>query len=220
MVISAHFRNMKDRDLNESGYIFEEVKEGSDESDTEEENSHGSLNLHPHQETRRLRGKAKTFRHLNMSQRIISNSVDYNISTAIPFYSKSIKTFTVSFRGRGNKEAHCAHDFLPNWIYYSVTLGLYGAIITASCLIKEVEIVIKFIGSLANSTLNFTFPGIFFFVIMTRAKHVKTSKIDLISAVLLAVYGVVMGFGLTGVNVWTTISPIKFEETDEVFFTE
>jgi amino acid permease len=216
LIALVYFRNMNDRDMNESGYTFEEVKEGNGQDDTEEENSHGSL-IH-HQERRRLR--AGTLKNLNISQRIISNSVDYNISTALPFYSKSIKTFTVSFRGKGKKEAHCAHDFLPGWIYYSVTLGLYGAIITAGCLIKDVEIVIKFIGSLANSTLNFTFPGIFFFVIMTRAKHIQTSKIDLMFAVLLAIYGVVMGFGLTGVNVWTTISPIKIEDADEFFFTE
>lgn len=74
---------------------------------------------------------AKATRHLNLSNRIISNSVDYNISLAIPFYSKSVKTIVID-HAKSVKDVHAAHDMLPNYIYYIVTLGLYAGVVVAA----------------------------------------------------------------------------------------
>jgi hypothetical protein len=94
---------------------------------------------------------------------------------------------------------------------------MYAMVVLAGCLIEDVEIVIKFVGSLANSMLNFTLPGIYYFVIMRKYKALKPGhgwKAWL--ALLFGLYGLVMGIILTGVNVWTTISPIEDPYADEV----
>ena len=210
LVALIYFRNQTDDKIGESRLMFEELREETDDLDEDHvDDSHRSLITQKMNQTQRYR--STTFHQLNMSKRIISGSVDFNICAALPFYKKSFKKSRVSFKGndKQEKEATTAHDLLPNWIYYTVTLSLYGAVIVASCLIKDVEIVIKFIGSLANATLNFTFPGIFYIVIMRRQIHIITPWYNYALAGALAVYGIVFGIGLTGVNVWTTISPIK-----------
>lgn len=57
---------------------------------------------------------------------------------------------------------------LGNKGYLSITLALYALVIFMSCVIDDVEIVIKFIGSMANSILNFVLPGIYYYIIMGR----------------------------------------------------
>ena len=78
-------------------------------------------------------------------------------------------------------------------------------------MIEDVEIVIKFIGSLANATLNFTFPGLFYLIIMIKHRQDKACW-KLMLALLLCLYGAIMGIFLTGINIWTTISPIPEED--------
>lgn len=152
----------------------------------------------------------RSFKHLNRSKQIICSSVDYNISLAIPFGNKRLKTIEMS-KADGTPEPQAAHDILPNSWYYIVTLLLYAGVLTASCLIEDVEIVIKFIGSLANSMLNFTLPGVFYYIIMTKYEVIVKQRWKLYFALALALYGLVMGIGCTGINVWTTISPLEEE---------
>uniref|UniRef100_A0A7S3KD13 Amino acid transporter transmembrane domain-containing protein n=1 Tax=Euplotes crassus TaxID=5936 RepID=A0A7S3KD13_EUPCR len=98
-------------------------------------------------------------------------------------------------------------DQLPKWVYYTVTLLSYGAVVAASSFITDAEIVLKFIGSVANALLNFTLPGLFYFVIMRRYNVVK-KRWKIYLALALAIYGALMGIILTGVNIWTSISPV------------
>lgn len=66
---------------------------------------------------------------------------------------------------------------------------------------------------MANALLNFTLPGLFYFVIMRRYKIGK-NKFKQGLALALAIYGTVMGIALTGVNIWTTISPVDRHPLD------
>lgn len=70
--------------------------------------------------------KSQPFRHMNYSRRVISSSVDYNISLAIPFYNKSLKTLIVP---SSYENTHSVHDIIPDWLYYSVTLPTYAIVI-------------------------------------------------------------------------------------------
>ena len=130
---------------------------------------------------------------------VIMNTVDANMVKAIGFSTKVIEVDkdegeSDSDENMDKKDTRKgAEDILPSWMYYSVTLGLYALVVAASCFIREVEPVIKFVGSIANSTLNFTLPGIFYFLIMKRSKAVIVPWWKLTLALLLAIYGVVMG---------------------------
>jgi amino acid permease len=144
---------------------------------------------------------------------VIMNSVDKNMSSAIGYSTQVVEDDKEegefdSDEDDANKPIG-AEDILPGWMYYSVTLSLYAFVVFSSWIIEDVEFVIKFIGSMANATLNITLPGIFYFIIMRRNKANPTPTWKLILALALSVYGLVMGIGLTGVNIWTTISPLK-----------
>ena len=150
----------------------------------------------------------KTMRNLDLSQRIISEGFERNFSLALPF-SKKIRR-TIAITGTIVK-TDAAHDLLPVWLYYLITFLMYAMVVTAASLITEVETVIKLIGSLANATLNFTFPGLFYFILMRRYEP-KTAWWKQALAFLLFLYGVCMGLFLTTINIWFIISPIKNKE--------
>uniref|UniRef100_A0A7S3J0W6 Amino acid transporter transmembrane domain-containing protein n=1 Tax=Euplotes harpa TaxID=151035 RepID=A0A7S3J0W6_9SPIT len=156
-------------------------------------------------ETNRSHHKHKT-RVVDLTN--ISMGVDKQLSLAIPFYHKLIKTIEIEGEF-GAEQPQTAHDIIPSLWYYIITIGLYTSVVLAACFIEEVEIVIKFIGSLANSLLNFTFPGVFYYVIMKKYGIVKSHNWKMYLALLLAIYGFAMGLFCTGVNVWTTISPVS-----------
>lgn len=203
-------KEQKKIERNESAFIFPEdqaEEENDDKNSVSQETLNNTKNNNKFYVSMDMH--QRSIRKLNLSQKIVSGSVDYNLSMALPFYKKTLKNTTFVGSTKNGKEVHAAHDILPNWIYYTVTLGLYAGVVAAACLIEEVEIVIKFIGSLANSTLNFTFPGLFYFIIMTRGNVPRPAWWKLALALGLAIYGTVMGLALTGINVWTTISPIK-----------
>lgn len=150
----------------------------------------------------------KSMRNLSLSDKMISEGVDRNVSMALPFSKKVKKSLVIS--GSALKSTNSA-DLLPNWIYYTVTLIAYGLVIVAACVITDVEIVIKFIGSAANATLNVTFPGLFYFIIMRKFK-INVPKWELILAFLLFLYGFIMGIFLTAINIWFTIAPFENDE--------
>ena len=56
-------------------------------------------------------------------------------------------------------------DLIPGWLYYTVTLGLFVVNVGAAFGIDDVEIVTGFIGSIANSIINYFFPGFFFVMV-------------------------------------------------------
>mmetsp|Transcript_31367 Transcript_31367/g.27712 ORF Transcript_31367/g.27712 Transcript_31367/m.27712 type:complete len:144 (+) Transcript_31367:1073-1504(+) len=95
-----------------------------------------------------------------------------------PHYA--ISSYSLNMEESGdiqNPEAEEKEELvLPNWIYYSVTLFLFVGIVAASSFIEDVETVIKFIGSMANAILNFTFPGLFYFIIMRRHNKEKAKS--------------------------------------------
>ena len=70
--------------------------------------------------------KSQPFKHMDYSKRVISSSVDYNITLALPFYNKSIKTLVVP---SSYENTYSVHDVIPNWLYYSVTLPTYAIVI-------------------------------------------------------------------------------------------
>jgi amino acid permease len=219
LVALLYVRGRKEEeDLNNSHYVFEAADdEGSDDIGTDNEDEEDEIHkknviskVNANQSQPLILNSVATNK-LNMSQshKLISCSVDYNFSMALPFYNKVGKVLTITGAlAKSNKDINAAHDILPDWIYYSVTLSLYAAVVTAGCLIQDVEIIIKFIGSLANATLNFTFPGLFYFIIMRKYNQDKAWW-KLALSLSLAIYGTVMGVALTGINVWTTISPVK-----------
>ncbi|CAI2364504.1 unnamed protein product [Moneuplotes crassus] len=90
---------------------------------------------------------------------------------------------------------------LRRFIYYSMTFGLYLAIVLSACLIRNVEFVIRLAGSIGYSFLNFTFPGLFYFVIMRR-HGVNNSWWQLVPALALCIYGIVIGILMTGFNLF------------------
>eukprot|EP00344_Euplotes_crassus_P003828 CAMPEP_0197010966 /NCGR_PEP_ID=MMETSP1380-20130617/56568_1 /TAXON_ID=5936 /ORGANISM="Euplotes crassus, Strain CT5" /LENGTH=213 /DNA_ID=CAMNT_0042433281 /DNA_START=924 /DNA_END=1565 /DNA_ORIENTATION=- len=89
-------------------------------------------------------------------------------------------------------ENAAAHELLPDSIYYPTTLILFAIVVGSACIIKDVEIVIKFVGSLGNAILNFLIPGITYFLIMRKYEPEKTSNLKLYSALFLAIYSGVL----------------------------
>ena len=85
---------------------------------------------------------------------------------------------------------------------------MYAVVVSTACFVEDVEIVIKFVGSMANSTLNFTLPGLYYFIIMRKSKASVTPKWKLFLSLLLALYGIIMGIAWTGINIWTSIRPL------------
>ena len=104
-------------------------------------------------------------------------------------------------------ENAAAHELLPNSIYYPVTIISFALVVGSACFIKDVEIVVKFAGSLGNAILNYLIPGSTYYLIMRKYEREKTPKWKLYSALFLAIYAGVLALILTGVNVWTTIDP-------------
>jgi len=102
-----------------------------------------------------------------------------------------------------------AYKLLPNVIYYPATIGLFIFVVGAACVIRDVEQVIKYIGSLGNSILNFVIPGVCYFVISGRHTDENTPKFKRYCALALAIYGGGLALILTGVNIWTTIIPLE-----------
>ncbi|CAI2364340.1 unnamed protein product [Moneuplotes crassus] len=96
-----------------------------------------------------------------------------------------------------------------NRIYYCITIFMYLIIVLSACFIHNVEVVIRLAGSIGNPFLNFTFPGLFYFVIMRR-HGVNNSWWQLGLALALCIYGTMMGVILTILNIWSS-----FEKTDE-----
>lgn len=132
---------------------------------------------------------------------IIMNSVEQNMTSAIGHKTKIVED--ENYEGEGDTDSDEDHkvkpmgaeDILPAWIYYTTTLTLYAGVVFVSCILEDVEIVIKFIGSMANATLNYTFPGLFYFIIMRRNKATHTPWWKLYPALFLAIYGTVIGIG-------------------------
>lgn len=112
------------------------------------------------------------------------------MSMAIPFARKTTKTFEVDSDEEAiDFENAPAHMLLPDAIYYPVTLGLFALVVGSACVIKDVESVIKYIGSLGNSILNFLIPGITYYIIMGRNPDENVSKLKRYGALGLALYG-------------------------------
>ena len=118
----------------------------------------------------------RSMHRVNDTHNFSFSNVDATFSMALPFYKKSMKT--IEFEG--TEEDHeldnaPAHMLLPNSVYYPVTLILFGAVVGTACIISDVESVIKYIGSLGNSILNFLIPGICYFIIMRKYEREQTS---------------------------------------------
>ena len=168
------------------------------------------------QDLKRKRSKSerKSMRQ-SMSRKRINDTVsrkniETSISLAIPFYKRSMKSIVVDEDDQQMSNAP-AYTLLPNKIYYPVTIGLFVMVVGSAWVIKDVESVIKYIGSLGNSILNFLIPGVCYFIIMGRYEEEKTSAFKRYCALGLAIYGGTLAIICTGVNVWTTFHPLKNE---------
>ena len=144
---------------------------------------------------------------------IIMNSVEKNMSSAIGINSNEDNEEVEEDSDDHNVEfkkpkAVGAEDILPIWVYYTTTLFLYSFVVLSSWFITDVESVIKFIGSMANSTLNYTLPGVYYYIILKRNKALDTPKWKLWIGLFFAIYGTTMGIACTAFNIWTTISPL------------
>jgi amino acid permease len=64
--------------------------------------------------------RRQTMRNIGVSQMQVSSSVDYNISMALPFYTKSMKTMVIDSQ-IDDGDLMPAHDVLPNVWYYIIT---------------------------------------------------------------------------------------------------
>lgn len=143
------------------------------------------------------RTKAKSLtnrsrRSVKVNDTLSVHSIDVTISMALPFSRKTIVVEQMDASTVGNhhnNENAAAHLLLPNSIYYPVTLILFFMVVGTACVINDVESVIKYIGSLGNSILNFLIPGICYFIIMRKYEKEKTASWKLWSALGLAIYG-------------------------------
>ncbi|CAI2363499.1 unnamed protein product [Moneuplotes crassus] len=106
-------------------------------------------------------------------------------------------------------ENAAAHELLPDSIYYPTTIIFFVILVGSSCVIEDIEIVVKFVGSLGYAILNFLIPSITYFLIMKKYEPEKTSNLKLYSALFLAIYSGVLVLICTGVNVWTAIVPLE-----------
>lgn len=157
------------------------------------------------------------FGYQSESEIILMNTVDLNLSKAIGKSQKVVENgpdYEINEEDeQGNVgDESGAEDILPNWLYYTITLTLYAIVVGIACVLEDVEAVIKYVGSMANATLNMTLPGLFYIIIMRRSKVNKLPWWKLIPAFILTIYGLFIGIGLTGVNIWTTISPVEEHE--------
>lgn len=172
--------------------------------------------LHPAQSKSRVRrSKLNVLRSMHFSEDRPENlasvrSSEICISMAIPFSRRTLKTTEVASTVEEHEIQNLpAHALLPNSVYYPVTIILFAGVVGTACIIKDVESVIKYIGSLGNSILNFLIPGICYFIIMRKYERKNTSNLKLFSALGLAIYGGVLALLCTAVNVWTTFQPLK-----------
>ncbi|CAI2365066.1 unnamed protein product [Moneuplotes crassus] len=161
-------------------------------------------------------GESNTFSNATTCQRkmgafdqLISNGVDKSVSMALPFSKKEREEVTIT-GPLADQEINfeTGSDFLRNLVYYSVTIFFYACLVFAAYIIKDVEVVLSFVGSISFSFLNFTIPGLFYFIIM-RKHQVNNSKLSLSLALLLSLYGLVAGIVLTAINLWILISPVE-----------
>ena len=125
--------------------------------------------------------------HCSVTDQALLQCTENKMSFKAPTSSMVRKSLILKSNNE-EKEVFVAHDLLPNWIYYTVTMILFGGVILAACLIKDVEIIINFIGSMANAILNFALPGLFYFMIMRKYK-VKVAWWKMSLALSLTIYG-------------------------------
>ena len=143
-------------------------------------------------------------RRLDKSRMIAGSSVDYNISMALPFQSQAFDKLDVG--DDANQESRmAAHEILPNYLYYPITIILYVAVVGSACVIKDIDIVIGFVGSLGNSMIGLTWPGTFYFIIMTRYQPSGYNRFQVVAALMLAIYGLFMGVFCTAITIWSAI---------------
>ena len=118
----------------------------------------------------------KSMKGAHLNETLSRHNVEVSISMAIPFYRRTMKTIEIDELADSHQaENAAAHLLLPNSIYYPVTLALFFMVVGTACIISDVESVIKYIGSLGNSILNFLIPGICYFIIMRKYEREQTS---------------------------------------------
>lgn len=122
-------------------YIRGKSKDGNDRQGMETfKYENGSVEENKDQLLHKSHDFKRNNRHFEHSKFVVSSSVDYNISMALPFYKKSIKTIVIG-DSKDAIEGHdlgaldellTAHEVLPNWMYYTITLILYAGVVTAA----------------------------------------------------------------------------------------
>ena len=95
-----------------------------------------------------------------------------------------------------------AHKNIEPWIYYSLTLGLYGITLTGACFIQSISVIFGFVSAFALSSIVYTLPGCFY--LMTHKKYVAIENQNRFRMRMSVVY-IVVGLALF---VFLTVSEV------------
>ena len=103
------------------------------------------------------------------------------------------------------QEAHHepSHKDLPLWIYFPVTIMVYGMNVALACVLDDVSIVFGFIGAFSISMLFFILPGLFYL----RAVALSTEQGEWWRKILSFIY-IGLGFMLMIGGVASVISKL------------
>ena len=149
-------------------------------------------------------GKSLSIKNSNVLERYTS---DCSASMPIAYKgNKQIKSMVMSYKDEG--EYKSLADNLPSYIWYIATIWLYAVVVTTACLTHEVKLIIDFVGSLGTSIIDYSLPGIYYFVIMRKYKALGPGQAwEAWFALIFGIYGILIGIFCTVFNVWAIISP-------------
>ena len=103
--------------------------------------------------------------------------------------------------GEEEGESELAYLKMPNWQYYSLTLGLYISCVLASIFITNIGAVFEFVGAFGLSITSFTLPGVMYLLMLRNpkafleiesAKQRRWNKVGAISMITLSVFNMIL----------------------------
>jgi len=204
--------NIFKKEKSQDGYKAMVVDDSGDEDSahTNENENMDRINMTKSFENSKSVSRSKSVEKSQNEDVLKRINTEVAMSMAIPFSRKSAKYSEFVDGGADlDFENAAAHELLPDSIYYPVTLALFFIVVASACAINDVEIVLKFVGSLGNAILNFFIPGLTYFIIMRRYEPETTSNFKLFSALALAIYSGTLALVCTGVNIYTTFNPLE-----------
>lgn len=133
---------------------------------------------------------------IRQHEKIIMNSIDNQISHGVVPYMTSVFSSKVkSFKQESAIQPMFKKSvafLLPAKVYYPATLILFVMNVACAIFVPDIEVLIGFIGSISNTTLNAVFPGLFFIIVSKKNMRLQASRLDLALASCLAIYGLII----------------------------